>query len=137
MNYKSLTYPVLAGKRAQDPETKDASIPFEGLPQCEEDRYSQLLHPHVMWLGEVLDPDIVTEVEKEHDICLVVGTFSVVYLAAMFTPQVLTRGMAVAEFNMETISATDRSRSHFPDPHGATLPPELTRKEIKIISRTS
>lgn len=40
------------------------------------------------------------------DLCLVVGTSSIVYPAAMFAPQVAARGVPVAEFNMETTSAT-------------------------------
>lgn len=40
------------------------------------------------------------------DLCLVVGTSSVVYPAAMFAPQVAERGVPVAEFNMETTPAT-------------------------------
>lgn len=41
------------------------------------------------------------------DLCLVVGTSSVVYPAAMFAPQVASRGVPVAEFNMETTPATE------------------------------
>lgn len=41
------------------------------------------------------------------DLCLVVGTSSVVYPAAMFAPQVAARGVPVAEFNIEATPATD------------------------------
>ena len=41
------------------------------------------------------------------DLCLVVGTSSVVYPAAMFAPQVAARGVPVAEFNVETTPATN------------------------------
>lgn len=44
------------------------------------------------------------------DLCLQVGTSSVVYPAAMFAPQVSARGVPVAEFNMEATPATDRFR---------------------------
>lgn len=40
------------------------------------------------------------------DLCLVVGTSSVVYPAAMFAPQVAERGVPVAEFNLEATPAT-------------------------------
>lgn len=40
------------------------------------------------------------------DACLIVGTSSVVYPAAMFAPQVAGRGVAVAEFNIEATPAT-------------------------------
>lgn len=42
----------------------------------------------------------------ECDLCLVVGTSSVVYPAAMFAPQVALRGVPVAEFNVESTPAT-------------------------------
>lgn len=41
------------------------------------------------------------------DLCLIVGTSSVVYPAAMFAPQVAARGVPVAEFNIEATPATD------------------------------
>ena len=40
------------------------------------------------------------------DLCLVIGTSSVVYPAAMFAPQVAERGVPVAEFNLEKTPAT-------------------------------
>ncbi|NXS79970.1 SIR5 deacylase, partial [Erpornis zantholeuca] len=136
-NYKSPICPALAGKGAPDPDTEDAAIPVEDLPQCEEDGCKGLLRPHVVWFGEALDPGVLTAVEKELDICdlcLVVGTSSVVYPAAMFAPQVSARGVPVAEFNMEPTPATHRFRFHFPGPCGTTLPPALARHETEIIS---
>lgn len=35
--------------------------------RCED--CSGLLRPHVVWFGETLDSDILTEVEKELEIC--------------------------------------------------------------------
>lgn len=40
------------------------------------------------------------------DACLIIGTSSIVYPAAMFAPQVAHRGVPVAEFNIETTPAT-------------------------------
>ncbi|XP_032037758.1 NAD-dependent protein deacylase sirtuin-5, mitochondrial isoform X2 [Aythya fuligula] len=136
-NYKSPICPALAGKGAPDPDVEDASIPVEQLPQCEEDGCNGLLRPHVVWFGETLDPDVLTEVEKELDmcdLCLVVGTSSVVYPAAMFAPQVSARGVPVAEFNMEATPATDKFRFHFSGPCGTTLPPALARHHSEIIA---
>ena len=42
------------------------------------------------------------------DLCLGVGTSSVVYPAAMFAPQVAERGVPVAEFNTEITTATSQ-----------------------------
>ncbi|KAM7229709.1 hypothetical protein CapIbe_019825 [Capra ibex] len=122
-NYKSPICPALSGKGAPDPQTQDAGIPVEKLPRCEEAGCGGLLRPHVVWFGENLDPAILEEVDKELalcDLCLVVGTSSVVYPAAMFAPQVSARGVPVAEFNTETTPATNRFRGRvgrlFPKP---------------------
>ncbi|KAF6111422.1 sirtuin 5 [Phyllostomus discolor] len=112
-NYKSPICAALSGKGAPEPEAQDARIPVEKLPRCEEAGCGGLLRPHVVWFGENLDPAILEEVDRELaicDLCLVVGTSSVVYPAAMFAPQVSARGVPVAEFNMETTPATNRFR---------------------------
>ncbi|XP_055119457.2 NAD-dependent protein deacylase sirtuin-5, mitochondrial isoform X3 [Symphalangus syndactylus] len=118
-NYKSPICPALSGKG------------------CEEAGCGGLLRPHVVWFGENLDPAILEEVDRElaHcDLCLVVGTSSVVYPAAMFAPQVAARGMPVAEFNTETTPATNRFRFHFQGPCGTTLPEALARHENETVS---
>uniref|UniRef100_U3F7H3 NAD-dependent protein deacylase sirtuin-5, mitochondrial n=1 Tax=Micrurus fulvius TaxID=8637 RepID=U3F7H3_MICFL len=134
-NYNSPICPALAGKGAPDPETEEATIPAGELPRCE--LCNGLLRPHVVWFGETLDSNILTEVEKELemcDLCLVIGTSSVVYPAAMFAPQVSARGVPVAEFNMQSTPATDKFRFHFSGPCGTTLPPALACEETEITS---
>ncbi|XP_045407769.1 NAD-dependent protein deacylase sirtuin-5, mitochondrial isoform X2 [Lemur catta] len=136
-NYRSPICPALSGKGAPEPETKDASIPVEKLPRCEEAGCGGLLRPHVVWFGENLDPAILEEVDRELalcDLCLVVGTSSVVYPAAMFAPQVSARGVPVAEFNTETTPATNRFRFHFQGPCGTTLPEALAHHENETVS---
>lgn len=50
---------------------------------------------------------MLTEAALEScDICLVIGTSSVVYPAAMFAPTVARRGVPVAEFNLEKTPET-------------------------------
>uniref|UniRef100_A0A2R8NDN1 NAD-dependent protein deacylase sirtuin-5, mitochondrial n=1 Tax=Callithrix jacchus TaxID=9483 RepID=A0A2R8NDN1_CALJA len=118
-NYRSPICPALSGRG------------------CEEADCGGLLRPHVVWFGENLDPAILEEVDGElaHcDLCLVVGTSSVVYPAAMFAPQVAARGVPVAEFNMETTPATNRFRFHFQGPCGTTLPEALAPHENETIS---
>ncbi|XP_014705025.1 NAD-dependent protein deacylase sirtuin-5, mitochondrial [Equus asinus] len=136
-NYKSPICPALSGKGSPDPETQSARIPAENLPRCEEAGCGGLLRPHVVWFGENLDPAILEEVDRELalcDLCLVVGTSSVVYPAAMFAPQVSARGVPVAEFNMETTPATSRFRFHFQGPCGTTLPEALAPHETETVS---
>ncbi|XP_060705945.1 NAD-dependent protein deacylase sirtuin-5, mitochondrial [Hemiscyllium ocellatum] len=135
-NYRSPICPALAGKGAPDPDTQDARIPVEDLPRCEEFGCNGLLRPHVVWFGETLDSDILMEVNKELeicDLCLIVGTSSIVYPAALFAPQVAARGVPVAEFNTVVTDATTKFRFHFPGPCGTTLPPALARHESEVI----
>nr|XP_015210246.1 PREDICTED: NAD-dependent protein deacylase sirtuin-5, mitochondrial [Lepisosteus oculatus] len=135
-NHSSPICPALEGKGAPDPDTTDAKIPVEDLPRCVEHGCNGLLRPHVVWFGETLDSDILTQVEKELeicDLCLVVGTSSIVYPAAMFAPQVAARGVPVAEFNTATTPATTQFTFHFQGPCGATLPPALARHETEAI----
>uniref|UniRef100_A0A8C3WWY4 NAD-dependent protein deacylase sirtuin-5, mitochondrial n=1 Tax=Catagonus wagneri TaxID=51154 RepID=A0A8C3WWY4_9CETA len=118
-NYKSPICPALSGKG------------------CEEAGCGGLLRPHVVWFGENLDPAVLEEVDRELaacDLCLVVGTSSVVYPAAMFAPQVSARGVPVAEFNVETTPATNRFRFHFQGPCGTTLPEALAPHENEPVS---
>nr|ABY65335.1 sirtuin 5 [Sus scrofa] len=136
-NYKSPICPALSGKGAPEPETQDARIPVEKLPRCEEAGCGGLLRPHVVWFGENLDPAILEEVDRELalcDLCLVVGTSSVVYPAALFAPQVSARGVPVAEFNVEATPATNRFRFHFQGPCGTTLPEALAPHETEPVS---
>ncbi|XP_030737258.1 NAD-dependent protein deacylase sirtuin-5, mitochondrial isoform X3 [Globicephala melas] len=136
-NYKSPICPALSGKGAPEPETQDARIPVEELPRCEEAACGGLLRPHVVWFGENLDPAILEEAGRELalcDLCLVVGTSSVVYPAAMFAPEVSARGVPVAEFNIEATVAANRFRFHFQGPCGTTLPEALAPHETETVS---
>lgn len=135
-NRRSPICAALEGKGAPDPKTNDAQIPVEDLPRCEQKECHGLLRPAVVWFGETLDSDILTQVEEELeqcDLCLVVGTSSIVYPAAMFAPQVAARGVPVAEFNMENTPATMRFKFHFHGPCGTTLPPALEQHKTEVI----
>ncbi|CAG5863061.1 unnamed protein product [Menidia menidia] len=131
-NHRSPICTALEGKGAPDPESQDAQIPVEKLPRCEQTGCHGLLRPAVVWFGETLDSDILSRAEEaldSCDLCLVAGTSSVVYPAAMFAPQVATRGVPVAEFNMEDTPATMHFKFHFHGPCGTTLPPALAHHE--------
>jgi len=131
MNYDSPICPALAGKGAPEPDARSASIPDDLLPRCQEKHCGGLLRPHVVWFGEGLDENVLCRAHGELDscdLCLVVGTSSVVYPAAMFAPQVAMRGVPVAEFNLENTPATNQLGGHgffFSGPCGTTLPPAL------------
>ena len=114
---------ALRDKGAPDPDVKSSKIPIENLPRCT--ICNGLLRPAVVWFGEQLNPEVLRQTDEELnkcDLCLVVGTSSVVYPAAMFAPEVARRGVPVAEFNMETTPKTFEYGFHFEGPCGSTLP---------------
>ncbi|XP_064202375.1 NAD-dependent protein deacylase sirtuin-5, mitochondrial-like [Anguilla rostrata] len=135
-NHRSPICPALEGKGKPNPHVSDANIPVDQLPRCEDEDCSGLVRPNVVWFGETLDSRVLTKVEEELnicDLCLVVGTSSIVYPAAMFGPQVASRGVPVAEFNMGTTPHTNQFAFHFQGPCGTTLPLALARHETEII----
>ncbi|XP_043194138.1 NAD-dependent protein deacylase-like isoform X2 [Amphibalanus amphitrite] len=120
--------PALAGTGAPDPSTPSAHIPVKDLPRCRQPGCGGLLRPHVVWFGENLDAEVLGQAEAELeacDLCLVVGTSSVVYPAAMFAPSVAERGVPVAEFNLEPTPKTAEFGFHFTGPCGEILPEAL------------
>jgi NAD-dependent deacetylase sirtuin 5 len=113
----------LRGKGAPDPDATSERIANEDLPKC--NKCDGLLRPAVVWFGEGLDSNVLGQSHNELencDLCLVVGTSSVVYPAAMFAPQVAGRGVPVAEFNLESTPLTSNFGYHFEGPCGTTLP---------------
>jgi len=127
-NYDSPVCEALRDKGAPDPDAVDARIPVEKLPRCKKAGCGGLLRPHVVWFGESLYPEVLDAATSQLstcDLCLVVGTSSVVYPAAMFAPELAMRGVTVAEFNIEETSATSSFGFHFTGPSGVTLPEAL------------
>lgn len=125
-NRDSPICPALQDKGAPDPATKDANIPEAELPRCK--RCEGLLRPHVVWFGEGLDPEVLRatdEVLHTCDLCLLVGTSSVVYPAAGYAPSLAGRGVPVAEFNLESTQVTGSLRYHFQGKCGEILPEAL------------
>ncbi|CAK9817591.1 NAD-dependent protein deacylase sirtuin-5, mitochondrial [Anthophora quadrimaculata] len=116
--------PALEGKGSPDPSIMTSDIPKEDLPRCQKGNCKGLLRPHIVWFGESLDEDVLNQVfavVENCDVCLVIGTSSIVYPAAMFAPQVAQRGIPVAEFNLETTPATRHFEYHFQGPCTVTV----------------
>jgi NAD-dependent deacetylase len=82
--------------------SKRLQSPPKGIPKCE---CGNNLRPGVVWFGESLDHNILTQAEeivtKECDILLVVGTSGIVYPVAAFPHLAKTSGVFVVEFNVE------------------------------------
>ncbi|KAL0966176.1 hypothetical protein UPYG_G00291920 [Umbra pygmaea] len=135
VNQRSPICAALEGKGSPEPDASDAKIPPELLPRCEKNNCHGLLRPNVIWFGETLDSHVLTKVEAvldTCDLCLVVGTSSIVYPAAMFAPQVASRGVPVAEFNTNTTPETARFTYHFQGPCGTVLPLALACHESEV-----
>jgi NAD+-dependent protein deacetylase sirtuin 5 len=117
----------LRGKGSPDTLQKGISaIPIEQLPQCK--KCSSLLRPHVVWFNESLDPNVFSSAEKylaSCDLCLVVGTSAIVYRAAAFASEVASRGVPVAEFNIDSTAQTGYLKYHFQGKAGETIPKAL------------
>ncbi|CAB3257840.1 unnamed protein product [Arctia plantaginis] len=116
---------ALAGRGAPDINVVGSDIPEKSLPHCQKQGCGGLLRPHIVWFGENLESNVLEkagEAMSSCDICLVVGTSSVVYPAAMFAPQAAARGAIVAEFNIEPTPATHEFHYYFEGPCGTTLP---------------
>lgn len=134
----------------RDPATLDQDITVidkKDLPKCK--KCHELLRPYIVWFGENLDSKVLQRASTESnsnlsivkyyiisfsedlietcDLCLVIGTSSVVYPAAMFAPLVAEKGKPVAEFNLNEDPASDQFTFHFSGQCGSTLPKALTR----------
>ncbi|KAK4878629.1 hypothetical protein RN001_011135 [Aquatica leii] len=123
--YENTDVPICEALRGRgDPEKATTSdIPISDLPKCK--NCSGLLRPDIVWFGEILDDNVLSKCVKALEACelfLVVGTSAIVYPAAGFAPFVQDRGVPVAEFNTDPISAVNFV---FRGPCGTTLPEAL------------
>lgn len=126
-NTDSPIVPALKDRGAPDPTFKGPEIPMKDLPHCND--CGGLLRPHIVWFGENLEPEVLDNTNtalSECEACLVVGTSSVVYPAAMYAPQLAARNIPVAEFNVESTPATDELMFHFRGPCTETVPEALS-----------
>ncbi|EUB64655.1 NAD-dependent deacetylase sirtuin-5 [Echinococcus granulosus] len=99
--------PALAGRGASDVSANSGAIAVKDLPHCGE--CGGLLRPHVVWFNEHLLPDDLRAAQAAAaaaDVCLVVGTSSVVYPAAGLPISIAARGTPVAEVNVEPTPIT-------------------------------
>jgi NAD-dependent deacetylase sirtuin 5 len=88
-NFDSPICEALREKGKPEAKTGSANIPEDQLPLCND--CGGLLRPSVIWFGESLGSAVMDRAMEELDncdLCLIVGTSSVVYPAAMFAPQV-------------------------------------------------
>jgi NAD-dependent deacetylase len=85
----------------------DERVPFPEMPpRCP--HCAGLLRPGVVWFGEEIDPEVLERsvAALDCDVCLVVGTSSIVYPAAGLAFEARRRGAFTAEINPETTGAS-------------------------------
>ena len=97
--------------------------PAEGIPSCPE--CSNNLRPDVVWFGESLDHDIISNVYNEleqADVCLVIGTSALVQPAASFPLIVKQRGGQLIEMNVERTPLSSAVDFHLSGNAGEIMP---------------
>lgn len=81
---------------------EDRRVPLPELPLC--DSCGALLRPHVVWFGEMLDPQVLQaayEATANCQVMMVIGTSGVVQPAASMGMHAKKRGAFVAEINLD------------------------------------
>ena len=102
------------------PVGPDERVPVVRCPECD-----ALLRPDVVWFGEALDAAALEEAftaAAAADVCLVVGTSSLVYPAAGIPRAALGADRPVIEVNTEATPLTAHATFTFNGPAGRILP---------------
>ncbi len=97
--------------------------PADGIPTCP--LCENNLRPDVVWFGESLDRETISNVYHElekADVCLVIGTSSLVQPAASFPLIVKQRGGFIIEVNIERTPLTSAVDYHLTGKAGEILP---------------
>jgi len=77
-------------------------VPLALLPHCH--TCGGLLRPHIVWFGEALDEQVLTDsvrAVESCDVMVIVGTSGLVYPAAMLMPAAQAHGAFVIEINLD------------------------------------
>ncbi len=96
---------------------------FEGLPRCTS--CGGLLRPDIVWFGEALPEEVLTEVYNSLnrcDVLIIVGTSGIVQPAASFAYTAKNNGSKVIEVNIEETYLSDISDVKVLGKAGEVLP---------------
>ncbi|KAJ8733342.1 hypothetical protein PYW08_001640 [Mythimna loreyi] len=129
VNTDSPICPALAGTGSPTSDKLVSDIKEKDLPHCQKPDCGGLLRPHIIWFGEVLETSVVEKADivmSECNVCLVVGTSSIVYPAAAFPTVMAAGGSIIAEFNIEPSPASPKFDFYFQGPSATTLPQALS-----------
>ncbi|KAJ9637469.1 hypothetical protein H2204_004893 [Knufia peltigerae] len=112
------------------------SLKKDDLPQCPQCQ-KNLLRPAVVWFGESLPADVMSDVSEWFmnpeaiDLIMVIGTSSKVYPAAGYTDMARKRGARVAVINMDRGDARQLTdRDWFFEGDAAVIVPEILKSVI-------
>jgi len=103
--------------------SEDLRIPLPELPACES--CGSLLRPHVVWFGEMLEPQVLNaayEAIGNCDLMIVIGTSGTVQPAASMGVQAKRNGASVAEINLEPTPYSDVYNISISGKSGEILP---------------
>jgi NAD-dependent deacetylase len=103
--------------------SEDQRIPLPELPAC--GSCGSLLRPHVVWFGEMLEPQVLDaayEAIAGCDLMIVVGTSGTVQPAASMGMEAKRNGAAVAEINLEPTPYSDVYNISISGKSGEVLP---------------
>ncbi|CAH0702998.1 unnamed protein product [Spodoptera exigua] len=118
---------ALANKGSPDSTATNSDIPENLLPHCNKSGCGGLLRPNIVWYGESLDPSLIKKAEAAIsvcDLCIVVGSPSMLFPAAHYAPEAMANGAITAEFNNDTDTNSNFHYS-FVGPCSTTLPEAL------------
>ncbi|KAJ3478164.1 hypothetical protein NLI96_g9948 [Meripilus lineatus] len=122
MNFNSPICEALGGTEENvEAGTIEDDIPVEKLPRCS--KCGELARPGVVWFGEMPQHlDVINELVRKADLCLVVGTSSTVYPAASYAYKVRRHKGKAAVFNLDKEAGTESADFLFLGPCEQTLP---------------
>ncbi|KAJ8727525.1 hypothetical protein PYW07_001644 [Mythimna separata] len=129
VNTDSPICPALAGTGSPTSDKLVSDIKEKDLPHCKKPDCGGLLRPHIVWFGEVLETSILEKTDiviSKCNVCLVVGTSSIVYPAAAFPTIMAASGSIIAEFNIQPSPASSKFDFYFQGPSATTLPQALS-----------
>lgn len=116
-----------------DEGSVEPDISTHELPRCK--KCGGLARPGVVWFGEYpLHLNTIDRLVTKADLCLVIGTSSTVYPAALYADKVRERGGKVAVFNIERSNGDQDADFLFLGPCEETLTECLG---LRLESRTS
>ncbi|EXJ89266.1 hypothetical protein A1O3_02332 [Capronia epimyces CBS 606.96] len=122
---------LIRGADISDINVNIPSLRRDDLPHCPQCK-ENLLRPGVVWFGETLPADVLSDVSRwfqqpeNIDLILVIGTSSRVYPAAGYTEMAREKGARVAVINMDPGDAREMTKHDwFFEGDAATIVPEI------------